>query len=190
MPERLIIQENENKIAILAKPLPNTANGCILIIKEADMPDTQEATNALKIGDKVPDFSLPAIKVGNVSSEKLKGKPYVLYFYPKDNTPHCTVQACAFRDILPSFSDVGVTVIGVSKNSLESHEKFSSQFNLTFPLAADETGEICRKFGVLNDDTIERATFLIDGDGIIRAIWHNVNVQNHADEVKKAIADL
>jgi len=154
------------------------------------MPDTEAAGNRLEIGDKAPDFSLPATRVGEVSSEKLKGKPFVVYFYPKDNTPHCTVEACAFRDILPSFSDVGATVIGISKDSLESHEKFASQFQLTFPLASDETGEVCRKFGVLHDNVIERATFLIDGNGIIRAIWHNVNVQNHADEVKKAIAEL
>ncbi len=154
------------------------------------MPDTERTAQELKVGDKAPDFSLPATKVGEVSSEKLKGKPYVLYFYPKDNTPGCTVQACDFRDEQPSFSDVGATVIGISMDSMDSHEKFSDQFKLTFPLISDEEGDLCRKFGVLKNGTIERATFLIDGDGILRAIWHNVNVKNHVDEVKKAIAEL
>ncbi len=154
------------------------------------MPTTEETNNRLDVGVKAPDFSLSATKVGMVDTEKLKGKPYVVYFYPKDNTPYCTAEACAFRDTLPSFSDVGVTVIGVSRDSLESHEKFSDQFHLTFPLAVDEKGEVCKKFGVLKGDVVERATFLIDGAGIIRAIWHDVDVQNHVDEVKKEIAKL
>jgi peroxiredoxin Q/BCP len=162
------------------------------------MPTTTKKTAELEIGDNVPAFSLPATKIGKVSSDGLKGKVFVLYFYPKDDTPGCTTEACGFRDALPDLSKLGVTVIGVSKDSLESHETFAKKYKLPFPLAADEDGAVCELFGVWKQKSmygktymgIERSTFLIDDKGIIRALWRKVSVTDHVDEVKKAIAEL
>ena len=155
-------------------------------------------TNEIGVGATAPDFSLPATKIGKVSRAGLKGKPYLLYFYPKDDTSGCTAQACAFRDMQPNFNKLGVTVIGVSKDNLASHEKFAKKYNLTFPLASDEDCKVSTAFGVWKEKSmygrkymgIERSTFLIDAKGVIRAAWRKVSVPGHADEVKKAIADL
>ena len=150
------------------------------------------------IGTKVPAFSMPATVIGKASSAGLKGKAFVLYFYPKDDTSGCTAEACAFRDMVPDFSKLGITVIGVSKDSLESHEKFAKKYDLSFPLASDKDGDVCETFGVWKQKSmygrtymgIERSTFLVDDKGVIRAAWRKVSVPGHADEVKKAIADL
>jgi peroxiredoxin Q/BCP len=141
---------------------------------------------------------MQATRIGEVSNESLKGKPYVLYFYPKDDTSGCTAEACEFRNTLPAFEGLGVTIIGVSKDNLESHEKFSRKYNLPFPLAYDETGVVCDSFGTWVEKSmygrsymgIERATFLVDAKGVIRAIWHKVSVSGHVDEVKKAVEAL
>ena len=162
------------------------------------MPTTTKKADELGIGAKIPAFSLPSTLLGKVGSAGLKGKPFVLYFYPKDDTSGCTAEACAFRDALPDFSKLGVTVIGVSKDSLESHEKFAKKYDLSFPLASDTDGEVCEKLGVWKQKSmygktfmgIERSTFLIDSQGVIRAVWRKVSVPGHADEVKKAIAEL
>jgi peroxiredoxin Q/BCP len=150
------------------------------------------------VGDPAPVFSLPATQIGTASSAALKGKPYVLYFYPKDDTSGCTAEACGFRDALPDFAKLKVAVIGISKDSLAKHEKFAAKYELTFPLASDEASDVCEKFGVWKQKSmygrtymgIERSTFLIDGKGIIRAAWHKVSVPGHVDEVKKAIQAL
>jgi peroxiredoxin Q/BCP len=150
------------------------------------------------IGSVLPPFSLPATRVGTLSSASLKGKPFVLYFYPKDDTSGCTTEACGFRDALPAFTKLGVTVIGVSKDSITSHEKFAKKYDLTFPLASDEDGALCEKLGVWKQKSmygrtymgIERSTFLVDGKGIMRAVWRKVSVTGHADEVKTALAGL
>jgi len=152
----------------------------------------------IDIGAPVPDFSLPATRIGTVSRASLKGKPFVIYFYPKDNTSGCTAEACDFRDNMAAFNKLGVTVIGISKDSLKSHENFAKKFGLTFPLASDEDGNACERFGVWIQKSmygrsymgIERATFLVDAKGIIRTIWHKVSVTGHVGEVKKAIAAL
>ena len=102
----------------------------------------------LAVGSPVPDFSLPATRIGNASRASLKGKPFVIYFYPKDNTSGCTAEACDFRDNMAAFNKLGVTVIGISKDSLKSHENFAKKFGLTFPLASDEDGKVCDRFGV------------------------------------------
>jgi len=159
------------------------------------MPTT---TDELEIGAEIPAFSLPATQIGTVGSAELRGKPFVLYFYPKDNTSLCTAEACSFRDALPDFSALGIAVVGVSRDGLESHEAFARKYKLQFPLASDENGEVSKKFGVLkqiNMDgspswSVERSTFLIDGNGILRAAWRNVSVPGHIDEVKKAIVKL
>ena len=158
----------------------------------------KEKSSALKVGDKAPEFSAPATEVGEVSSESLKGKAYVLYFYPKDDTSGCTAEACEFRNTLPAFSDLGVTIVGISKDSMESHQKFSRKYNLNFPLLSDEATKICESFGTWTEKNmygrtymgIERSTFLVDDKGVIKNIWRKVSVPGHIEEVKKALEAL
>ncbi len=153
---------------------------------------------SLMVGDKAPDFTLPSNGGGKVSLKALKGKSVVLYFYPKDDTSGCTAEACAFRDALPDFSKVKAAVIGISRDSVASHDKFKTKYGLPFPLASDEDGKVCEAYGTWVEKSmygrkymgIERATFLIDGKGIIRHIWRKVKVQGHAEEVLKATAAL
>jgi len=152
----------------------------------------------LKAGDKAPDFTLPVDGGGKVSLKDLKGKKLVLYFYPKDDTPGCTTEACAFRDALPDFSRVKAAILGVSKDSVASHDKFKKKFKLPFPLASDADGAVCEAYGTWVEKSmygktymgIERATFLIDETGVIRAIWRKVKADGHAEEVLKAAEAL
>jgi peroxiredoxin Q/BCP len=149
---------------------------------------------SLAVGDKAPDFTLPTDGGGTVSMKGLKGKKVVLYFYPKDDTPGCTKEACAFRDSLPDFSKVKAVIVGISKDSVASHDKFKTKFKLPFPLASDEDGKVCEAYGAWVEKSmygkkymgIERATFLIDEKGIIRNIWRKVKVEDHAPDVLKA----
>jgi Peroxiredoxin len=128
---------------------------------------------SLAVGDKAPDFTLPTDGGGTVSMKGLKGKKVVLYFYPKDDTPGCTKEACAFRDSLPDFSKVKAVIVGISKDSVASHDKFKTKFKLPFPLASDEDGKVCEAYGAWVEKSmygkkymgIERATFLIDEKG-------------------------
>jgi len=153
---------------------------------------------SLEVGDKAADFTLPADGGGKVSLKELKGKTVVLYFYPKDDTSGCTAEACAFRDQLPDFSKVKAEVVGISRDPVASHDKFKKKFKLTFPLASDEEGKVCEAYGTWVEKSmygkkymgIERATFLIDGKGVIRNIWRKVKVDGHAEEVLKAAAGL
>jgi peroxiredoxin Q/BCP len=156
------------------------------------------ANTSLDMGSRAPAFSLPATVVGKVSRAALKGKPYVLYFYPKDDTSGCTAEACAFQEALPALGKLGVTVIGVSKDSIASHEKFAKKYNLKFPLASDEDGKLCEAFGVWVEKSmygrkymgIERSTFVVDAKGVIRAAWRKVSVLGHVSEVKKVVENL
>jgi peroxiredoxin Q/BCP len=149
---------------------------------------------SVEVGDKAPDFTLPADSGGTVSLKALKGKTVVLYFYPKDDTSGCTAEACAFRDALPDFSKVKAEIVGVSRDSVASHDKFKTKFKLPFPLAADETGKVCQAYGVWVEKSmygrkymgIGRASFLIDSKGIVRQVWRKVKVPGHAKEVLKA----
>ena len=152
----------------------------------------------VEVGDKAPDFTLPADGGGTVSLKALKGKPVVLYFYPKDDTSGCTAEACAFRDALPDFSKVKAEIVGVSRDSLASHDLFKRKFELPFPLASDQDGEVCRAYGVWVEKSmygrkymgIERATFLIDANGVVRKMWRKVKVPGHAEAVLEAAAEL
>jgi peroxiredoxin Q/BCP len=153
---------------------------------------------SLEAGDKAPDFTLPADGGGTISLKALKGKPVVLYFYPKDDTPGCTAEACAFRDQLPDFAKVKAQVIGISRNSVASHDKFKKKFKLPFPLASDEDGKVCQDYGVWAEKSmygktymgIERSTFLIDGKGVVRNVWRKVKVDGHTDAVLAAAEAL
>ena len=153
---------------------------------------------SLAVGDKAPDFTLPTDGGGEVSLKALKSKTVVLYFYPRDDTPSCTTEACAFRDALPDFFKVKATIIGVSKDTVASHDKFKTKFKLPFPLASDGDGKVCEAYGAWGEKSmygkkymgIERSTFLIDGKGVVRNIWRKVKVDGHAAEVLKAAAAL
>jgi len=153
---------------------------------------------SLEVGDKAPNFNLPTDGGGNISLKDLKGETVILYFYPKDDTPGCTKEACGFRDALPDFSKAKAKVIGVSKDPVKKHDKFKDKYDLTFPLASDEDGAVCEAYGAWVEKSmygrkymgIDRSTFLIDGKGVIRGIWRKVKVPGHVDEVLKAAQDL
>ncbi len=154
---------------------------------------------SLDVGDKAPDFTMPTDGGGEVSLAKLKGKPVVLYFYPRDDTPGCTKQACGFRDALPDFSGAGgVEVIGVSRDTVAKHDKFKAKYELPFTLGSDESGAVTEAYGVWVEKTmygrksmgIERSTFLIDGDGVIRGVWRKVKVPGHVEDVLAAAKQL
>jgi len=153
---------------------------------------------SLSIGDKAPDFTLPTDGAGTVSLAGFKGKKVILYFYPKDDTPGCTKEACGFRDALPDFDGSGAVVIGVSKDTAAKHDKFKAKYELPFTLAADVEGTVTEAYGCWVEKSlygkkymgIDRATFLIDGDGIVQGIWHKVKVDGHVEAVLKAAQAL
>ena len=142
-------------------------------------------------GDKAPAFAMTTDGGGTVSLKDLKGQPVVLYFYPKDSTPGCTKEACAFRDLMPDFSGIDAAIIGVSKDSVKRHDNFKAKYELPFTLASDEDGSVCEAYGTWVQKKlygreymgIERATFLIDGTGVIRKVWRKVKVAGHAEDV-------
>jgi peroxiredoxin Q/BCP len=149
---------------------------------------------SIEPGTKAPDFTLPTDGGGTVTLSKLKGKKVVLYFYPKDDTSGCTAEACGFRDSLPNFKKLDATVIGVSRDSVASHDKFKKKYELPFMLAADTDGKVTERYGVWVEKSmygrkymgIERATFLIDEKGMVKQVWHKVKVPGHVEEVMAA----
>ena len=152
----------------------------------------------LSVGDKAPNFSMPASNASTVSLATLKGKNVVLYFYPRDDTPGCTLEAKDFRDHLAEFEKLNTVIIGVSKDSVKSHEKFREKFCLPFPLASDEESSVCEAYGTWKEKSmygktymgIQRDTFLIDGNGVIRNIWRKVKVEDHVKQVLEAVKAL
>ena len=153
---------------------------------------------SIETGDKAPDFTLPTDGNGKVQLSKLRGRKVVLYFYPKDDTSGCTAEACSFRDNLPKFGKLEAAVIGVSRDSVAAHDKFKKKYELPFPLAADEKGEVCEAYGVWVEKSmygrkymgIERTTFLIDEKGIVRGLWRKVKVPGHVEAVLAAAKAL
>lgn len=151
----------------------------------------------IEVGDKLPAFKAETAE-GPISNKDLKGSNVVIYFYPKDDTPGCTTEACAFRDNLPKFKKMNAKVFGVSKDSLKSHAKFADKYELPFDLISDESGDMCEAFGTWVEKSmygrkymgIERATFLVDDKGVIRQIWRNVKSKGHAEEVLEAAKKL
>lgn len=145
----------------------------------------------LSIGDPVPNISLPSSSGKNVSLTDFKGKKIVLYFYPKDDTPGCTKESCAFRDAVEDYADLNAVIVGVSKDSLASHEKFIEKYELPFELLSDENLELMKEFGVWKEKSmygktflgVERSTFLIDEKGIIQKEWRKVRVGGHVEKV-------
>ena len=153
--------------------------------------------SAIKEGDKLPGFSLPADDGSVVTSESLKGKKTVLYFYPKDDTTGCTKEACDFRDAFPRFGSTNARIIGVSPDSIESHRKFKKKYDLPFELLADEKHELANAFGLWKEKSmygrkfmgIERTTVIVDADGRVTRIFPKVSVPGHVAEVDEALRD-
>ena len=149
-------------------------------------------------GKAAPAFTMPATGGRSVSSKALKGKPYVLYFYPKADTSGCTKEACAFQETLPEFGKLGIDVIGVSKDPMKALEKFAEKYGLTFPLASDETTHVAEDYGVWVQKSmygrtymgLERSTFLVDAKGKIAKAWRKVKVDGHAAAVMDAVKAL
>jgi peroxiredoxin Q/BCP len=145
----------------------------------------------LHAGDAIPEFVLLSDTVGEVSSDHLRGQRFVLYFYPKDNTPGCTIEACNFRDSLAAFNSLNVPVFGISPDDVSSHEKFRTKFGLTFPLLADINHHVAEAFGVWVEKSmygrsymgIQRSTFIVGPTGIIERVWEKVTPAEHAQEV-------
>ena len=150
------------------------------------------------INKKLPNFECPATGEQNISLEDYIGKKVVLYFYPKDNTPGCTVESKDFRDLHPEFEQENTIILGVSRDNLNSHEKFKKKFNFSFELLSDTEESLCKKFDVIKEKNlygrkymgIERSTFLIGEDGKLKAEWRKVKVNNHAKEVLEKIRNL
>ncbi|QJE73202.1 peroxiredoxin [Aerophototrophica crusticola] len=146
------------------------------------------------VGAPAPDFSLPTDGGGSVSLSALKGKTVVLYFYPKDDTSGCTKQACGFGEAMPDFGKVDAVIIGVSKDSVASHDKFKAKYDLPFILASDKDSDVTERYGAWVEKSmygkkymgIDRSTFLIGKDGIVKAAWRKVKVPGHVEEVLKA----
>ena len=149
-------------------------------------------------GTTAPDFTMPTDGGGSVTLAALRGKPVVLYFYPKDDTSGCTAQACGFRDQQPDFQGIDATVIGVSKDPVTSHDKFKAKYDLPFTLASDKETGVAEAYGVWVEKSMygrmymgmERAPFLIDKDGVVRKVWRKVKVPGHVKEVLEAVKAL
>jgi len=152
----------------------------------------------LKELDKAPEFQLLASNGKRVSLKDFAGRRVVLYFYPKDDTPGCTVEACGFRDALAPLRKAGAVVLGVSRDPPASHQRFTEKFHLTFPLLSDPEASVCKAYGVYKQKSlygrtywgIERTTFLIDEDGRIARVFPRVKVDGHTEEVLSAIQSL
>lgn len=149
----------------------------------------------LSEGDRLPDVRLLDDVGKSVATSDLLGGPLVLYFYPKDDTPGCTSEASQFRDLYKQFLKKEARIVGVSRDTPESHRKFKEKFSIPFTLLADTESKLCDAFGVIVEKTmygkkrmgIARSTFLIDGEGTIVKVWPKVNVDEHADEVLAAL---
>ncbi|SDG41806.1 thioredoxin-dependent thiol peroxidase [Roseospirillum parvum] len=149
-------------------------------------------------GDPAPDFAMATDGGGQVSLSDFKGQPLVLYFYPKDDTSGCTKEAQAFRDAKAAFDELGVTIVGVSKDSVKKHDTFKEKYELNFPLGSDPEGAVCEAYGVWVEKSmygrtymgIERSTFLIDGAGVVAKAWRKVKVAGHAEAVLDAARQL
>lgn len=150
------------------------------------------------VGKAAPAFSAPTDGGGKLSLKDLKGSKVVLYFYPKDDTPGCTKEAIAFTTHLAQFEAAGAVIVGVSKDSAAKHDKFIAKHDLKIRLISDEDSDICEKYGVWVEKNmygrkymgIERATFLIDGNGKIAKVWRKVKVPGHAEDVLAAVNEL
>lgn len=152
----------------------------------------------IEAGEKAPAFTLTADDGSKVRLSDLKGGPVVVYFYPRDDTPGCTREACAFRDQKAGLKKLGATVLGISTDSTASHEKFRDKYELNFPLLSDPEHAVAEKYGAWREKNmygkksmgIQRSTFLIDADGKVAKVWKAVKVDGHDEQVVAALKDL
>mgnify|MGYP001822447166 FL=1 len=152
----------------------------------------------LEIGKKVADFSVPATGDQNLSLSDFKGKNLVIYFYPKDSTPGCTLEGQNFRDLYAEFGKANTEILGVSRDTIRRHENFKAKQEFPFELLSDENEALCKQFDVIHEKNmygrkvmgIERSTFLIDDKGVLRREWRKVKVKGHVEEVLEAIREL
>lgn len=152
----------------------------------------------VEVGQVAPDFTLLSDSGEQVRLSHFRGSPVVLYFYPKDDTPGCTREACAFRDLKQEIEKLGAVILGVSPDGVESHKKFRAKFGLNFPLLADIDHSVAEAYGAWREKTrfgkktvgIQRSTFLIDANGIVRKVWKNVQVDGHDAQVLEALKAL
>jgi peroxiredoxin Q/BCP len=152
----------------------------------------------LEADQSAPDFTLPDQQGANITLSRLRGRPVVLYFYPKDETPGCTREACAFRDDHPEFDQAGALILGISPDDVATHRRFTEKHALRFTLLADAEHRVCTLYGVWKEKNlygkksmgVERTTFVIDRDGVVRRIFPRVKVDGHAREVLEAVRAL
>ena len=152
----------------------------------------------LDVGDNAPEFTIATDGGGSFSLSEMKGYNVIIYFYPKDDTPGCTKEACGFRDMVPDFSDSSAKIIGISKDTVAKHDKFKSKYELPFLLGADLEGNVCEAYGTWVEKSmygrqymgIERATFLVDKEGVLQGVWRKVKVKGHVEEVLSAVQNL
>ncbi len=157
------------------------------------MPNSKKLT----VGRPAPDFSLPAGAGKTVALADFKGQKLLIYFYPKDDTPGCTKQACALNDNLKKLNKLSVAVVGVSKDTVSSHEKFAKKFNLKFPLLSDKDGDMCERYGVWGEKTfmgkkymgIERSSFLVDESGNLLSVNYGIKPDEQVEWVLESIKD-
>ena len=162
------------------------------------MGDTIDMSDWVEPGRRAPAFTLTADDGSQVRLADLSGRPVVLYFYPKDDTPGCTREACAFRDQQARLKKLGAAVLGVSADRIESHQKFRDNYRLDFPLLADADHQVAEKYGAWREKNmygkksmgIQRSTFLIDADGKVAKVWKAVKVDGHDEKVLEALAAL
>ena len=149
----------------------------------------------LQVGDLAPDFSVLSDAEQEIKLSDFKGQKVVLYFYPKDDTPGCTIESCDFKESLSTFNQLNCVVLGVSRDDVKSHQKFKTKYHLNFPLLADTEEVLCKAYNVLVEknmygkimEGIERSTFLINEEGKISHIWRPVKVEGHIEEILKTI---
>ena len=154
--------------------------------------------SSAQVGKKVKNFQLPATGEKSIKLTELKGKNVVIYFYPKDNTPGCTKESEGFRDNIKKFSRQNTVVLGVSRDSIKSHENFKAKLGFSFDLLSDSEEKLCQQFDVIKEKNmygkkvmgIERSTFLIDEKGVLRKEWRKVKVDGHVEEVLQAVKEL
>src|SRR5687767_6756958 len=151
-----------------------------------------------RVGEKAPNFRLPSTEGKELTLADFKGKDLVLYFYPKDDTPGCTKEACAFRDLSSDLTKAGAAVVGVSTDDLKSHQKFREKYNLNFPLLSDTTADVCKMFGAWKEKNlygrrswgVARKTILIGPDRMIRRVYNRVDPTTHGDQILRDLKEL
>ena len=154
--------------------------------------------SSVELGKKVNNFQLPSTGDKSLKLNELKGKNIVIYFYPKDNTPGCTKETEQFGDNINNFSKLNTVILGVSRDSIKSHEKFKDKLDITFDLLSDSEEKLCQQFDVIKEKHmygkkvmgVERSTFLIDAKGVLRKEWRKVKVAGHVEEVLEAVKEL